>query len=138
MLSHYPDRLRIRMTSNIGSHPALARISRSHIYCTNGRSFHPHSIFFTLPKQVFPLIAPSTSTLRLTISGDQSTICLPDSASSILHPTVSCMSVSPPRAPLALVRLTVQFRSSFDRFFVLIKCTLADDWRIMGTLYVLG
>ena len=43
-----------------------------------------------------------------------------------------------PRAPLALVRLTVRFRSSFDRFFVLIKCTLADDWRVMGTLYVLG
>ena len=39
---------------------------------------------------------------------------------------------------MALVRLTVQFRSSLDRFYVLIKCTLEDDWRIMGTLYVLG
>ena len=39
---------------------------------------------------------------------------------------------------MALVQLTVQFRSGFDRFYVLIRCILADDWRTMGTLYVLG
>ena len=138
MLSQFPGRLRTPMTSNIVSIRHL-RAYRVRIFIAPmGGCFINTASSLPYRRQAFPLIAPSTSTARLTISGNRSTSCLPEAVSSFLYPNASCMSVSSSRAPMALVRLTVQFRSGLDRFYVLIRCTLADHWRTMGTLYVLG